>query len=1350
MAYTDPVRMLSDISEGFKDIATNIAKIRMPKKSTAFKQLHTEVLALTKQNHAFSDQMKVLGKEFRELEKRVSKYEVELEDLREAQIRYTNSTTKSTAEGKKQAKLFKFLGKSAAYLQQQLQWYPAKTVTFTILNSLRAIPKLTADYGQALSKVSSIARMSSASLDILDKKIKEVSNTTKFYLTDVAEVTKQLAQAGFRDSELLSALDPVAKLAQATSSELSAAANLESTVIRAFKKDASEFVQVSDVIANAVVNTRLSLEDLNTAFSYVGSAAAQTGVSLEETVTLLGILRNSGLQASTAATGLRMALLQLTAPTRKGQKVLNQAGLSADDLNIADKGIKQVLKSVTELSKVQLINIFGARSANAILVFKNMSIDAINSLQDMIEVSGTTALMAQEQLYTLANTWDILINSLQISATNFGKLFEENVIVSIRASIQGVNDFNKVFKRLTGVANIVSKALIGFIGAISGLIIFKVISKSIKFLITTMLELKTVVLSLTGVLENAVFAFEAYALGAASLGEALYFLIGPLTIVTAGLALLAGGIWLSNAQDSEKVKLNIEKASVAMGKLVGDATQLAIKMEEISNLNLTEATKKAILKPMQDETVKQANDYFSRLKAQAKNNKYLIDALNKEEAYIVEQIKKATSAKQLNEIITNIGKHWTLTLEKTGTELRKLYEEHAKIDITSTNLDKIQEGLNFIESQLANTNNDVIKASTKTANEMFSALVNSQSFLQYKTQLNSFYEDLQKPNVAMIQAYEAEYQMAKKGLRVIQSLLTDYYNGKITLTEEQLNSYIDLNSELFNMMESYEGLKNLTFPLLQKDVEETGKRTASLMFQKYFDGYKKEVKNAKNAEEAAAISKKWQQKLHDDLKAQLESDEAKQGISLSAAEAKRIIKKTVDETATNFANAANNYSLTDQIAKRLKTAKTNLSSAKLNLNLTDQLVRYNEAYSQDAQVAFTNVLKKERDFILATYEAEVNSLGQEIADANKEARLRLLDIEGLKRNDQVANQFLANTNKQIQALKVLANYEESTGTKRITLDTSYIQILKEKRIELEELGNKSGDTILKLAKLDKLIKELGEDINETKLAPMTEELSSLNTQIEDMTSIRDFELDSGNFIEVYKLNKKIYALYEHQLEVLREQATKKHELGELDDKSYEAIMAKLGLLAKQYKKSYSPIGQVLKETQDLLSDSFSTFFKDAISGTKKLSDAFKDLGRSIVDSLSQAFADAVANMMVEWAIMAMASFMHTGGVVGKTATVKKPVDPLIFAGAPRLHNGLMADEFPAILQKGETVLPKDSTIVQTQQTAPNVEVNVINQVGDAEVEKSGPRYDGEKYVLDVLLKAKRKGNPQMKQILGTA
>jgi len=51
-------------------------------------------------------------------------------------------------------------------------------------------------------------------------------------------------------------------------------------------------------------------------------------------------------------------------------------------------------------------------------------------------------------------------------------------------------------------------------------------------------------------------------------------------------------------------------------------------------------------------------------------------------------------------------------------------------------------------------------------------------------------------------------------------------------------------------------------------------------------------------------------------------------------------------------------------------------------------------------------------------------------------------------------------------------------------------------------------------------------------------------------------------------------------------------------------------------------------------------------------------------------------------------FPHGGGVVGETYIPSHPVNPAVFINAPRLHSGLAGDEFPAILQRGETVIPK--------------------------------------------------------------
>jgi hypothetical protein len=99
----------------------------------------------------------------------------------------------------------------------------------------------------------------------------------------------------------------------------------------------------------------------------------------------------------------------------------------------------------------------------------------------------------------------------------------------------------------------------------------------------------------------------------------------------------------------------------------------------------------------------------------------------------------------------------------------------------------------------------------------------------------------------------------------------------------------------------------------------------------------------------------------------------------------------------------------------------------------------------------------------------------------------------------------------------------------------------------------------------------------------------------------------------------------------------------------------------------------------------------------------KDLATSIFDTILKAFSDMVAQMAVQKLFGMLPTvtggsgsssidsfigdFMHGGGVVGGPSP-KKRVPASLFLGAPRLHGGLAPDEFPAILQRGETVIPK--------------------------------------------------------------
>lgn len=73
-------------------------------------------------------------------------------------------------------------------------------------------------------------------------------------------------------------------------------------------------------------------------------------------------------------------------------------------------------------------------------------------------------------------------------------------------------------------------------------------------------------------------------------------------------------------------------------------------------------------------------------------------------------------------------------------------------------------------------------------------------------------------------------------------------------------------------------------------------------------------------------------------------------------------------------------------------------------------------------------------------------------------------------------------------------------------------------------------------------------------------------------------------------------------------------------------------------------------------------------------------------------------------------FMHQGGLVGDKNVPRVLVNPALFAGAPRLHKGLMPDEFPAILQRGEMVIPRNVVEKARNDNATNRPINITVNV----------------------------------------
>lgn len=144
------------------------------------------------------------------------------------------------------------------------------------------------------------------------------------------------------------------------------------------------------------------------------------------------------------------------------------------------------------------------------------------------------------------------------------------------------------------------------------------------------------------------------------------------------------------------------------------------------------------------------------------------------------------------------------------------------------------------------------------------------------------------------------------------------------------------------------------------------------------------------------------------------------------------------------------------------------------------------------------------------------------------------------------------------------------------------------------------------------------------------------------------------------------------------------------------------------------IGDAAESVEDALVDAFTnaefsveSFGKIAQSVAKDILQAYirQNITGPLVGSLNSAISGGGSGGgMGGFFSSILSSFFHEGGTVGDGAAPTRMMPAALFATAPRFHNGLQPDEFPAILQKGETVLPRGTSAVQPQP----VEVQVIN------------------------------------------
>jgi len=241
------------------------------------------------------------------------------------------------------------------------------------------------EFNREVSRLSSILQTTTEGVSALTAQAKQLGATTRYTAKEVIQLQTELAKLGYQQSQIVNMTESVLYFAQATGTDLASAAGVAGAALRIFGADSTQTAKYVDMMSAATAKSALNFEYIKTALPIVGGAADMFGFSLQDTLTLLSQLANSGMEASMAATATRNIFLKLADSNGKLAQAL---GKPVKNLNDLLNGLAELRAKGADLNDaLELTNV---RAAVSFTRFLNTT-DAARKFSEQLNWTGMSA-----------------------------------------------------------------------------------------------------------------------------------------------------------------------------------------------------------------------------------------------------------------------------------------------------------------------------------------------------------------------------------------------------------------------------------------------------------------------------------------------------------------------------------------------------------------------------------------------------------------------------------------------------------------------------------------------------------------------------------------------------------------------------------------------------------------------------------------------------------------------------------------------------------------------------------------------------------------------------------------------
>lgn len=287
----------------------------------------------------------------------------------------------------------------------------AAVAAYFSVDFLAGSVKSAANFEAAMSRVQAATGAAGAELAQLKKAAEDASLGSKFTSVEAAQGLENLAKAGLNAKESLAALPGVLALAEAGDISLGESATYVTRTIAGLGVAVEDTGRIADVLAKGANASNTSVKGLAEALSYAAPSARSLGLSLEQTVAIIGKFADAGIDASRAGTALNSILSQFKDPASKFREELVSAGITTSKFDLA---LRQLAGAGEKGEKAILA--VGQEAGPALRGLLNQGIGALDDLKSKLDAAKgsaaeTAAIMGANlngATSALGKTWEAL------------------------------------------------------------------------------------------------------------------------------------------------------------------------------------------------------------------------------------------------------------------------------------------------------------------------------------------------------------------------------------------------------------------------------------------------------------------------------------------------------------------------------------------------------------------------------------------------------------------------------------------------------------------------------------------------------------------------------------------------------------------------------------------------------------------------------------------------------------------------------------------------------------------------------------------------------------------------------